>query len=129
MRISVGCSMILVAACGGGSAPTGGGGNPQPEVMNVSMSDNGGAAPYAFSPTPLTVPVGTVVRWTNNGTTGHTTTSDDAQPIWNSGTVLPAGSTTCPPSDPYCQPGGTPAGNYQRTFATAGTYQYHCQFH
>ena len=129
MRISVGCSLMLVAACGG-SGPTGGGGNPTPGVENVIMNDNAGAAPYTFAPATLTVKVGTRVKWTNNGSTAHTATSDATpQPIWNSGTVLPAGSTSCPPADPYCQPGGTPAGTYQLTFNSPGTYQYHCEVH
>lgn len=127
MRVSVGCWVILVAACGG-STPTGGGGNQQ-SSRDVSMTDNGGGAPYSFSPASLTIPAGTLVKWTNNGKTAHTTTSDDAQPLWDSGTILPPGSTSCPPSDPYCQPGTTPGGTYQRTFDTPGTYQYHCAFH
>src|SRR5213594_600166 len=107
---------VAAAACGGGSSPTG-------------TDGGGGLGPYAFLPNPVTVKVGTTVKWTNLGTTGHTTTSDEATPIWNSGTVSPAGTTTCTPGDPYCQPGTTPPGSYQRTFMTAGTYQYHCQFH
>ena len=128
MRISVGCSLMLVAACGG-SSPMGGGGNPQPNVVNVSMTDNSGMAPFAFSQAMVTVPVGTTIKWTNHGTVTHTTTSDDAMPIWDSGNVLPPGTTTCPPNDPYCQPGSTPGGTYTRTFMAAGTYQYHCNFH
>ena len=128
MRLrSGGFVLVLVAACGG-SSPTGG--NTPPNVRNVIMNDNAGAAPYAYSPATVTVTVGTTVQWTNNGGTAHTTTSDATpQPIWNSGTVLPAGSASCPPTDPYCQPGGTPAGTYQVTFSSPGTYQYHCEFH
>ncbi len=86
---SGGFVLVFVAACGG-SSPMGGGGPP---VENVIMNDNAGAAPYAFSPAPLTVKVGTTVKLTNNGSTAHTTTSDATQPIWDSGTVLPAGMT------------------------------------
>jgi plastocyanin len=124
---SGGFVLVLAAACGG-SSPTGGG-NPPP-VQNVIMNDHAGVAPYAYSPATVTVKVGTTVKWTNNGGTAHTATSDATpQPIWNSGTVLPAGSASCPPTDPYCQPGGTPAGTYQVTFNSPGTYQYHCEFH
>jgi len=123
---SGGFALVFVAACGG-SSPMGGGGTP---VENVIMNDHAGAAPYAFSPARVTVKVGTTVKWTNNGGTAHTATSDATpQPIWDSGTVLPAGSTSCPPTDPYCQPSGTPPGTYRVTFNTAGTYQYHCGFH
>jgi len=124
---SGGFVLVLAAACGG-SSPTGGG-NP-PAVQNVIMNDHAGVAPYAYAPATVTVKVGTTVKWTNNGGTAHTATSDATpQPIWNSGTVLPAGSASCPPTDPYCQPGGTPAGTYQVTFNSPGTYQYHCEFH
>lgn len=125
---SGGFLLVFAAACGG-SSPTGGG-NTQPTVQNVNMNDNAGAAPYAYSPATVTVKVGTTVKWTNGGATAHTATSDATpQPIWNSGTVLPGGSTSCPPADPYCQPSGTPAGTYQMTFNNPGTYQYHCEFH
>jgi len=94
------------------------------------MTDNSGLAPYAFSPASLTVTAGTTVKWTNTGRAHHTSTSDATpQPTWNSGAVLPAGMGTCDPNDPYCTPGTTPAGTYQRTFSTAGTYQYHCELH
>jgi len=128
MRMRRGEFVFLLAAACGGSSPTGGGATPP--VENVTMNDNAGAAPYAFSPATVTVKVGTTVRWTNNGSTAHTATSDATpQPVWESGTVLPAGSTSCPPNDPYCQPSGTPPGTYQVTLNTAGTYQYHCSFH
>ncbi len=123
MRVSVGCWLILVAGCGGGSGPTGGGGNP---IANVSMTDNGGLAPYAFSPAALTVTLGTTVKWTNGGTVAHTTTSDS--PGWDSGSLAPRGSSTCDPTGYNCQPGSTP-GTYMRSFNTTGTYQYHCAFH
>ena len=64
--------------------------------------------------------------------TSHTATSDATpQPVWNSGTVAPAGSPTCDPNiDPYCTPGTTPPGTYVSSpFNTPGTYQYHCAFH
>ena len=120
--------MLLLAAGCGGSSPTGGGN--QPPVENVIMNDNAAAAPFTFSPPTVTVKVGTTVKWTNSGTTAHTATSDATpQPIWDSGTVLPGGTTSCPPMDPYCQPSGTPPGTYRVTFNTPGTYQYHCGFH
>src|SRR5207245_11549440 len=97
---------------------------------NRTSHDKAGAVPYAFTPARLTVKDGTTVKWTNNGGTAHTATSDATpQPIWDSGTVLPAGSTSCPPTDPYCQPSGTPPGTYRVRFNTAGTYQYHCGLH
>ena len=63
---------------------------------------------YAFQPVALTVPVGTTVTWTNSGARPHTVTADGA--AFGSGT-LTGGAT------------------YAFTFATAGTFAYHCAIH
>ena len=132
MRLFYGVLLALLAACGG-STPTGSGGNPPPppgaSVVNVSMTDNNGLEPYAFSPAPLAITVGTTVKWTNNGKVSHTATSDQTPAVWTSGTVSPAGSNTCDPNDYGCMPGTTPPGTYQRTFNTEGTFPYHCEVH
>ena len=126
-------AFILAASACGSSSTTSSGMNPSPAgpVADVSMTDNNGLAPYAFSPATLPIKVGTSVRWTNNGKAQHTATSDATpQPVWTSGTVDPAGTTTCAPNDPYCMVGPTPPGTYESPpFNTPGTYQYHCQFH
>jgi plastocyanin len=133
MRQRYGLLFVFLPAClsacggGGGGGPTGTGGNPP--VEGVAMTDNAGATPYAFSPASLTVKVGTTVKWTNSGKAQHTSTSDGAPPVWDSGTVQPAGTGSCDPGDPYCTPGSAPGGTYQRLFNTVGTYQYHCQLH
>ncbi len=141
MRIYVGIATAFIAAACGGSSPTSYGNTPPPPpppppppgpVVDVSMTDNGGLAPYAFAPATLSVKVGTTVKWSNTGNAQHTTTSDAATPVWSSGSVSPPGTTTCPsPPDPNypCTPSATPGGNFQQTFTTAGTYQYHCDFH
>ncbi len=132
MRLLYGVLLVVLAACGSGSPSSPGGYQPPASapVVHVSMTDNGGLTPYAFAPESLAVKVGTAVQWTNSGKAQHTTTSDAAQPVWNSGTVQPAGSETCDPAtDPYCTPGTSPAGSYQRTFNATGTYRYHCTVH
>jgi plastocyanin len=60
---------------------------------------------FAFAPTPLTVPVGTTVVWTNQDFVVHTVTSDTG--VWDSGSLSQGQSF------PY-------------TFKTPGTYAYHC---
>ncbi|MDO8690156.1 MAG: hypothetical protein Q7R39_09150, partial [Dehalococcoidia bacterium] len=45
----------------------------------VSMVDN------AFQPQAITIQVGDIVTWRNNGATSHTTTSDAA--LWDSGVM------------------------------------------
>ena len=63
----------------------------------------------AFSPSILTVKVGTNVTWTNKDGFAHTVTADNGT-TFNSGNV--AGGAT-----------------FSFTPATAGTYSYHCNIH
>jgi plastocyanin len=63
---------------------------------------------YNFTPATLTVPVGTIVQWTNQGQDTHTTTSDSG--AWDSGTL-------------------TNGKTFSFTFTKAGTFAYHCTFH
>lgn len=101
-------SLLLVAALAacsssptspGSSTPTGGG---MTGGTTVSISD------FVFSPSTMSVKVGTTVTWTNNGPSAHTTTSDGG--VWDSGT-LGAGGT------------------FQHTFMQTGTFGYHCTNH
>jgi plastocyanin len=64
----------------------------------------------AFSPTPDTVAVGSMVTWTNNDAYGHTVTS------------VPGSSEVF--DSPVA--GG---GSFSHTFSTAGTYGYYCKIH
>jgi len=62
----------------------------------------------AFNPITINVTAGTTITWTNNDGVSHSVTSDT--PLFDSGTILPGGT-------------------YSHTFATAGTFAYHCKFH
>ena len=62
----------------------------------------------AYNPNPVTVAVGTTIRWTNTDSVAHTSTADGS--AWNSGT-LEAGA------------------HFDFTFQAAGTFPYHCAFH
>jgi len=64
---------------------------------------------FSFQPTPLTIPVGTTVVWTNRDAAPHTVTSDVAG-IFDTGTLMPG------------QTGKV-------TFNTVGTFAYHCNIH
>jgi plastocyanin len=64
---------------------------------------------FSYSPASVTVNVGDTVTWTNSDAQAHTATADDAS--WDTGNI--GGS------------GGTGA----VTFATAGTFPYHCNIH
>jgi len=63
---------------------------------------------FSFSPTPLTVAIGTTVSWQNNDSAIHTATSDDGS--WNTGDIGQGGVKSV-------------------TFANAGTFAYHCARH
>jgi plastocyanin len=106
-------SLLLIAAtaCGsGGGTPT----SVTPGTVAVSILD------YSFSPSGVTIKVGATVRWTNIGGTAHTATSDGG--IFNSGQLAS-------PSGGSYGGTGTPGGSYQTTFATTGTFGYHCANH
>ena len=57
---------------------------------------------FAFAPNVIIIPVGTTVRWTNDGAVNHTVTSDTA--LFDSGTLAPAPASsiasTCPAHTP-----------------------------
>jgi len=83
-----------------GTSGTGGKGSPGTnEVFIQGM---------AFSPSIITVAVNTTVTWTNKDAITHTVTSDSG--AFDSGNVV-SGST------------------FSYTFATAGTFAYHCKIH
>jgi plastocyanin len=72
------------------------------DVVEVSIVD------FGFDGETVEVPVGTTVRWTNDGLVIHTTTSTDG--LWDSAIM---------------DPGDT----FSFTFDEAGTYEYLCSLH
>lgn len=89
----------MLAGCGGGSDVTSG---PSGGGGNsVTVGNN------FFSPVSLSVPASTTITWTwAAGAVDHNVTFDDNE---HSATQS--------------------SGTYQRTFGTAGTYNYHCTIH
>jgi plastocyanin len=63
---------------------------------------------FAFGPATLTVKAGTAVTWTNQDAPGHTVTFDSGGV---SSDTLRTGAT------------------FSHTFASAGTFTYHCAIH
>jgi len=103
------CAAAITAAAGcsnnNTTTPT------TPTTGNSAVAIVAGASTntsIAYSPNPLTISKGSSVTWTNNDTVTHTSTSDSGG--WNSGNLAPGASFTA-------------------TFATPGTYTYHCQVH
>ncbi|MBI0584780.1 MAG: cupredoxin family copper-binding protein [Methanomassiliicoccus sp.] len=90
------------------------GGTNETRPSGTGNTTSGGSAVniqnFAFDPTPLTVPVGTTVTWTNNDSIAHTATSTSGPASFDSG-LLDQGET------------------YSYTFEQAGTYDYYCTPH
>jgi plastocyanin len=111
----------LLAACGGGDGSdlVQPGTRPPNSISIVSRAETKGTA--AFAPNPLTVPLGGVVRWYNDDNaaaagqyggidgTIHSIVADD-NISFASGNIIPRAT-------------------FEHTFATAGTYTYHCTIH
>ena len=97
LAVAVACSSVMSPSCSGAC---------------VTIKD------FSFSPSAMTVKVGTSVTWINTGPSAHTVTSDNN--VWDSGTLGAPGG-----GGGY----GTAAGTYQFTFNTMGTYHYHCKIH
>ena len=114
-------SAIILVSCGSGSStptnptptPTAPTPAPTPPATSISatVSIPIGASSLgsrAYVPTPVTIAPGGTVRWTNDDTISHTSTSNSA--VWNSGNVVPGA-------------------HFDVTFPTAGTFAYHCTIH
>jgi plastocyanin len=110
--------MLAIAACSGSSttAPTAPPSSAPPPAASAAPSaappaaagNTVSIASFSFQPAELTVAVGTTVTWTNNDSASHTVTADDGS--FKSGT-LGNGAT------------------FSQTFATPGTFAYHCAIH
>ncbi len=77
-------------------------------VTNPTQTNSVNIQGFAFHPSSITVPVGATVTWTNQDATAHTVTQDGAG--FNSGALAQNAS-------------------FSQTFATKGTFNYHCSFH
>ncbi|HEY2066004.1 MAG TPA: plastocyanin/azurin family copper-binding protein [Gemmatimonadaceae bacterium] len=112
---SLGTTLCLVACGGGGGGSTAPTTTTTPVIptgpTNVTVENN------AFTPSTLTVPVGSKVTWT-----------------WNSCSDNTYGTGTCVTHSIVWDADGSGSGllsqgTYDRTFAAAGTYAYHCGVH
>jgi plastocyanin len=108
-RLLIGITLLLVllsisdSCTKSSNTPSGGSpGGSSPGANEVWIQG------MAFNPTTRSVAVGTTITWTNKDAIAHTVTSDIN--LFDSGSI-PANGT------------------YSRTFATAGTFTYHCSIH
>lgn len=79
----------------------------QPSSNNISIQD------FAFSPTDLTVAVGTTITWTNKDGVAHTVTS----------------GTPGSPSGTFDSGNISQNGTFSFKFNQAGTFKYFCRIH
>jgi amicyanin len=94
------------------------GATPAPSTNQSSQQNQSGASSssaatiqnFAFSPTPLTVKVGTTVTWTNKDNVDHTVTTTSGPVMFDSKNIA-SGQT------------------FSYTFTQAGTYNYICTIH
>lgn len=97
---------LALSSCGGSSS------NPTtPTTTGTVVSIVSGSSTLtttAYSPNPVSVPVGGTVTWRNNDNTTHTSTANGGS--FDSGTIAPGAS-------------------FSRTFPTAGSFPYHCTLH
>jgi plastocyanin len=107
----------LLTACGGSSTPSNPSPTPAPAPAPPSASSSAtitiqtsartlGTA--AFVPNPVNVSQGGVVSWSNTDATTHDMVSDTG--LWDSGRIAPGAG-------------------FNFTFATKGSYPYHCSIH
>jgi len=115
MLLLLGCCV----GCGSPSSPPAAVVSPSPPPAAAPAPPASGAAvtivlgastltTTAYAPNPVTVTAGGTVTWTNGDTLTHTSNADGA--AWNSGPIAPGRS-------------------FSHTFATAGTFPYHCTLH
>ena len=95
----------IARAVGGGilAAALLGGGSALAANQAVAISG------FSFSPASITVSVGDTITWTDSDAQAHTATADDGS--FDTGTI------------------GGSGGTGSATFATAGTFPYHCKIH
>ena len=111
-------ALAVFAGCGSSSVASGDSNTPTATAANATVaatnttgtSENQvNVSNFQFSPSTLTVKVGTTVTW--KGVSGsHTVTSDDGAPMKFDQPISEGGTVTV-------------------TFTQAGTYEYHCSIH
>lgn len=100
-------SLVFIAGCKTSDELDPDNNNPSNGTNMVDVLDS------SFSPSTITVSVGTTVTWTHKGNAVHTVTSGtrgNANGVFNSGDM-------------------TNGNTFQFTFNTAGTFDYHCIYH
>jgi plastocyanin len=106
-RLAVGLMAIAFVSGCGDSSPTTPSTTNQGTTVSIPMNATG-LGSSAYAPNPVTISAGTTVRWVNNDSIAHTSTSDAGS--FDTGTIAAGASASS-------------------TFQTAGSFPYHCTFH
>ena len=109
---------IGLVSCGGGGDTTGTGGGGGGGGGGTCPANTFCMGSTTFTPTTRTVPVGTVVTWTNDSGVIHNVT-------WNDATARAAAGA----GDGTGDTGDFGSGSHTRVFSTPGTYGFHCTIH
>jgi plastocyanin len=112
-RASLLICVVAAAGCGGGGSspmttmptPTPGGASPFMAAISMGASF---LTTTAFVPNPISITVGTIVKWTNNDNVSHDVTSQNN--LFFSGN-MPPGAT------------------FTYTFQSTGSFPYYCTIH
>jgi OOP family OmpA-OmpF porin len=96
---------LVFASCGKDKSPAPA---PSGSTTITIVSGASGLTTTAYSPSPITVAVGTTVSFLNNDSTTHTSHA-------NAGT--------------WVSPNIAPGTRFNTTITAAGTYVYHCDIH
>ena len=111
--------VLLLAACGGGGT------SGAPTSPSATSATTVTLRRLAFSPSELTVGVGTTVTWRSEEPIGHTVTSGAVTGI-DPTTGLRSGET---PDGRFDAPLPSTGATHSFTFTEPGTYSYYCAIH
>jgi plastocyanin len=106
--------VAALAGCGGGTSsatpnvPTPTTPSPSGPLMVTMPMGASFLTTTAYVPNPITVSMGSTIKWTNNDNVAHTVSSQNN--LWDSGDI---------------EPGAT----YSRTFQSTGSFPYYCVYH
>ena len=103
LAVGISLTVFALAACSSSSTSSGTSCSSSGATATITGSDG-----LTFAPTTATITHGQSVCWQNSGSILHTVTSDDGTSF---STNLPSGQL------------------FLHTFATAGSFPYHCTIH
>ena len=90
-------------------------GQSKTTLVSIVKGASNPSSTKPYTPSPLSVPIGTTVIWTNNDNTEHTITEGN-----------PSGNT---PANGFDSGILAPGKTFTHTFDTVGTIQYYCTLH